>query len=342
MLLLPTRFFYFSAVCLGTLLVFSGCNYRPGRGPSPIDGSRDAAPAWYTNPPLDTRLVNAVGAVPGHNREAAVAEAHKDLARQLHITIDGNGDDVDDSQLAPGDQRPATLHVKSLDLPGVKVIHLVHTSDATYVMLAFDRDEWATSLRGRIAAIDERIKEAQTYPPASHNALAGAAQRYQTLRPLVLERDDLYARLLIAEPVTAIPPGRLTQSRLRNEFAAACSGHVADLSIGTYLDPVEKDLAGALARCGFRVKPGASDASLRIDLAMNLDQRTVDGVDRAQGSFNVSVRRGADNLLLGSMTVESRASSPSATIARDRLLQKLVEKWQDYLEDGFVDCLTRF
>ncbi len=329
-------------VIVGAFLLLSawGCAYRPGRGPARVETPDSTAPAWYTNPPMDARLVHAVGAATGRDREAAVAAARKDLARQLHITIDGNGDEVDEPS-APGTQRPATLHVKSLDLPGVKIVRMEQTEDATFVLLSFDRVAWADALRNRILDVDSRIRDAQRDRSRSGNPVANAALRHQLLRPLVAERDDLFARLLVADPGTTIPPATLTAERLRNELAQACSGLVADLTISSDLEPIERNLVGALASTGLRVRPGVAQADLRIDLGLAIDQRVADGMDRAEGTFTATVQRG-DRQPLGSLSLQVRASSSSSSLARDRLLAKLVERWREYLDDGFVDCLTRY
>lgn len=332
-----------AALLVGTvalLLIASGCGYRPGRGPARVDPKTGTPPIWYTSPPLDTRLVHGVGAAAGHDREAAVAEARKDLARQLHIIIDSDGDEVDE----PGGtatQRPATLSLASTDLPGVKITRMEQTEDAIFVLLSFDRAAWADSLRNRIRHVDGRIRDALTNPAPGRTTVAGAALRHQLLRPLVAERDDLYARLLVAEPGTVIAPATLTAERLRNDLAQACNGLVVDLAISSDLEAIERDLVGALATLGLRVRPGAETANLHVDLGLAIDQRTVDGMDRAEGTLTVTVRRG-DRQALGSLSVQIRASSSSASIARDRLLGKLAERWREYLDDGFVDCLTRY
>lgn len=321
------------------LVIAAGCAYRPGRGPERIAPKDNSPPSWYSNPPLDTRMVNAVGAAAGRDREAAVAEARKDLARQLHITIDNNGDEIDD-QTTPAFQRPATLHVKTLDLPGVKITRMEQTEDATYVLLTFDRPAWAESLRSRIRSVDGRIRDALIRPATARSTVGATAQRHQLLRPLIAERDELYTYLLVADPSTEIAPASPTAESLRNDLAQACSGLVVDLSLSSALEPIERDLVGALASLGLQVRPGAGDADLHIDLKLSIDQRMVDGMDRAEGTLSASVQR-ADRQSLGSISIQIRASSSSASIARDRLLSKLAERWREYLDDGFVDCLTR-
>lgn len=328
-------------ICATILLAIAGgCAYRPGRGPERVAPQDSTPPAWYSNPPMDTRLMYAVGAAAGRDQEAAVSEARKDLARQLHLVLDSNGEEVDD-QTAPDTQRPATLHLKSLDLPGVKITRIERTEDAVFVLLAFDRTAWAESLRSRIRGVDGRIQDTLRNPGPARTTVSAAARRHQMLRPLIAERDDLYARLLVAETGTEIAPAALTAERLRNDLAHACSGLVADLTLSSDLEPIERDLVGALASLGLRVRPGAAEADLHIDLSLNIEQRSVDGMDRSEGTLTATVRRG-DRQSLGTLSVQVRASSSSATIARDRLLAKFAERWREYLDDGFVDCLTRY
>jgi hypothetical protein len=334
------RFRTIVAIAVG-LITITACDYRPGRGPTRVDPLADAPPTWVTNPPSDARLIYAIGGAPGHDREAAIAEARKHLARQLHITIDQDGDEVIDDQITPDYQRPATLRIKSLDLPGVKIAKLEEVDDTIYVLLSFDRAAWAVSLRQRISELDARIQHGLAHPEPATSLLAAAAKRHLLLRPLVMQRDDLYARLLVADPATEVTAGSLSVERLRNELASACSSHGVAWSLSPELETIEEDLSGALARFGLQVRTDAKPATVRLALDLRLDQSQVDGMDKAEGAFHATVRRASDNSQLGSISVRLRASATTTALARERLLRKLLERWQDYLDGEFVECLGR-
>jgi hypothetical protein len=64
-------------------------------------------------------------------------------------------------------------------------------------------------------------------------------------------------------------------------------------------------------------------------------------MDKAEGAFHATVRRASDNSQLGSISVRLRASATTTALARERLLRKLLERWQDYLDGEFVECLGR-
>lgn len=324
-----------------TVLLCIGCEYRPGRGPARVDPRAEELPAWVTSPPSDTHIVYAVGSAVPNDRASAVAEARKSLAKQLRITIDDNGDEVEDISLPPGTQQPATLHVKTFDLPDVKIVKLEQTTHALFVLLSFDRAAWATGLRQRIRDVDDRIQDALARPAEARSVLVAAAKRHQLLRPLVNERDELYARLLVAEPATEIASCALTTERLRNELATAASGHRVQLALDSHLEPAERNMVAALVRMGFQTQTNASGATLRLDLRLIQDARRIDGMERVEGTFVATVYRVSDGSLLGNISIRRRVNGLEVSIARDRLLNRLVEDWREYLDSEFINCLTR-
>jgi hypothetical protein len=324
----------------GVVAAGAGCAYRPGRGPAKVDPLADNAPAWVRNPPLDPSIIYASGGVAGNDREGAIADARKNLAAQLHIVIDGDTAAVRDDD-TPDLQRPAELHLKSLDLPNVRVNKLEYIGNVTYVLLAFDRSAWADQLRPQIATLDARIRDGLVHPPVATNRIAAAAKRYQLLRPLVQQRDELFARLLVADPNTTTGPAAVSVERLRNDLAGVLAGLSANVVVDGSLDAVQGDLYAALAGLGLRANPGIA-GDLTVNLALRSGRSSVDGMERIEGSFTVEVRNSAERRLLGSLDVRLRASATANAVASDRLNQKVVERWREYLDDGFVDCLTRY
>jgi hypothetical protein len=66
----------------------------------------------------------------------------------------------------------------------------------------------------------------------------------------------------------------------------------------------------------------------------------VDGMERLDGTFRSIVETG-DNKNLGGITITLRSSSLTDTVARDRLMRKILVRWAEYLDRDFVAYLTR-
>jgi hypothetical protein len=172
-----------SAAAAAMLVVLLGaCSeppYRAGRGPAAKSPDGDGMPAWVNNPPQDLRVVYGVGADVHHDHERAMIDARHDIARQLHIVVEGDGrDDQDvevDNQLSASGAHPRVL-VDHLELPGLTMTRQADTPRCLYVQVALNREAWTAALRQRIAELDAQVASAlSSAPVADERGVTAAA-----------------------------------------------------------------------------------------------------------------------------------------------------------------------
>jgi hypothetical protein len=68
---------------------------------------------------------------------------------------------------------------------------------------------------------------------------------------------------------------------------------------------------------------------------------TSDGLNRLDGTFQCLVELGSDGSTIGGLRSAVRSSALTETEARDRLMRKIIMRWNDYLHHAFITCLTR-
>jgi hypothetical protein len=333
---------------LAAILAVPGCGepaYRPGRGITRTEVKDEGVPAWVNNPPLDSRLIYGVGADVRRDRARAIADAKHDIARQLHIVIKGDGQD--DEALDDEDQDdPATgarprVAVDHLELPGVTVTRQSETPRCLYVQVALNREAWATGLRQRINELDAQIKAVLDEPVVDDGHPIGAtARRHQRLLPLVADREEKLSHLEIADPGGPMPSAPITSAAMHEELARLLDRVTVDIVADPALEPILPQLAGSCANFGLRVTQGLPDAVLRLRMQLVVTPLQVDGMERLDGKFDTSTVLVKDARELGHFHVDARASSLTDTVARDRLMRKIISSWTSYLEHDFVGCLT--
>ena len=334
-----------SAAAALLVLALSACSappYRAGREPPPRLPDGDGMPAWVINPQFDAQQVYGVGADVHHDRERAMLDARNDIARQLGIVVEGDGrdDDADDQQSAGG-SRPRVL-VDHLELPGVTMTRMADIPRCLYVQVAFNREAWATGLRQRIADLDHEVERALVELAAAEaRPLGAAAQRYQRLLPLLSDREVRISHLRIADPGSPAPFGPTTLAAERERFTRALDQVALEVVADPELESVLPQLFGACANLGLHVAPDGPAPTLRLRLQLRLNTQPVDGMLRLEGDFDAETLSIPGARALGDFHVRLRASSTTETIARDRLMRKILLSWTDYLEHDFAGCLLR-
>jgi hypothetical protein len=328
------------------VLVAAGCEpqYRPGRGPVRTDPSADGMPAWVNEPPLDRRYVYGVGTDVKGDRNRAIAEGRRDIARQLRIVIRGDEQEAEDVDLAdeiPG-SRPR-VSIDHLELPGITVTKEVETTRCLYVQVALNREAWATSLRSRIDELDRAMRTTieQQLPGPATGPVGQTARLYQQLMPLVTEREEKADHLRIAEPGAALAEAPITSATLRERLARVLDAVTVDIVADPALDSILPQLTASCANLGLRIAPGMTQPTLRLKLQLQTSALSVDGLERLDGTFQSTVLTGKDGQNLGGITIALRSSGLSDTVARDRLMRKILVRWAEYLDQDFVAYLTR-
>lgn len=339
---IPTAFA--RAALIAAALIAAGCEptYRVGREPvrdEPLNGPPD----WVSQPPLDMRYVYGVGADLGHDRARAIADGRRDIARQLGIIIRGDEQEAEDVELDA--ENPGTrprVSIDHLELPGITVTKQVDTPRCLYVQVALNREAWATGLRGRIDELD-RAMQAGIDQPADPgaSAVAAAARLYQRLMPLVLEREEKAAHLQIADPGGRAPTPPASSASLRERLARTLDTVAIDLVADPALEPIIPQLSAACANLGLRLAPSSEKPALRLKLTLASTSLIADGMERLDGTFQCVVLSGRDGANLGGIRITLRSSGLTDTLARDRLMRKILTRWSEYLEQDFVSYLTR-
>ena len=337
------------AVLITVITVIAGCNeppYRAGRGPVNQDSDDGGMPAWVNSPEMDLDTVSGVGADIHHDLERAIIDARHDIAKQLHIVIAGDqrsdedGDD-DDQDSASG--RHPRVVVDHLELPGLSVTRKADTPRCLYVQVALSRQAWATGLRQRLGELDAQIAAVQAAPHGdAARPIAAGAVLYQRLLPLLSDREEKIAHLRIADPGGLLPPPPISLSTARENFIRLLDQVSIEVIADPELEAIIPQITGSCTNFGLRVAQGPASPTLRLRLQLRINTDAVDGMIRLEGEFDAATTRGGDGRQLGDFHIQLRSSSQTETVARDRLLRKILGNWTDYLEHEFVNCLTSF
>lgn len=325
-------------------LISAGCEptYRVGRAPErhePLNGP----PEWVAQPPLDARYVYGVGTDLGHDRTRAIADGRRDIARQLGIIIRGDEQEAEDVDLEA--ENPGTrprVSIDHLELPGITVTKQVDTPRCLYVQVALNREAWATGLRTRIDELDGSIRAGIDQPvEPGTSPVAATARLYQRLMPLVGEREEKAAHLQIADPGGRSSTAPTSSVSLRERLARTLDTVVIDLVADPALEPIIPQLTAACANLGLRIAPGADRPAMRLKLTLASTSLIADGMERLDGTFQCTVLSGRDAANLGGIRITLRSSGLTDTVARDRLMRKILTRWSEYLDQDFVAYLTR-
>ncbi len=329
---------------IAATLIAAGCGptYRVGREPVHNDPG-NTPPDWVNQPPLDMRYVYGVGADLSHDRTRAIADGRRDIARQLGIIIRGDEQEAEDVELDA--ENPGTrprVSIDHLELPGITVAKQVDTTRCLYVQVALNREAWATGLRGRIDELDSSMRSGSDLPvEPGTTPVAANARLYQRLMPLVQEREEKAAHLQIADPGAHPPTAPASSASLRERLARTLDTVVIDLIADPALEPIIPQLTAACANLGLRIALGAEKPAIRLKLTLSNTSLIADGMERLDGTFQCTVLSGRDAANLGGIRITLRSSGLTDTLARDRLMRKILTRWSEYLERDFVDYLTR-
>lgn len=324
-------------------LALAGCEFRPNRGPSRVKPD-DNAPAWFSNPPIDARLIYAVGADPQHDRAKAMTDARRNLASQLHVVLRSDGSDLDDGFVPATAAGEPPLLID--DLPGVQLDKQFDAPSCLYVMITFNRAGWADALRARIDQLDGQIRATMAAAPAAPEAtstpVGNAARNYLALLPLVREREEQAARLRLAAGEAAVQTAPMSSAGLRQQLAAVAGLISVDINADPNLAPIQAQLNDAAAGMGLNIVAGNPQPALRVRLSLQeVTALNIDGLERLDATFVASVENGKDGRNLGGLSVKFRSSGLTDSVARERLNAKLMQRWKSYLENEFVSCLQR-
>lgn len=337
-----------AAVLVGTLLMQAACEpqYRPGREPPRPESRSNAIPSWVLQPQLDQEFTYGVGTDLGMDRNTAIAEGRRDIARQLRIVIRGDGQEDEDLEIEDDPNSPPRVTIDHLELPGITVTRQAETDHCLYVQVALNREAWATALRNRITELDRDIaavlENHERQPgvdPVTH-PVGAAARLHQRLMPLVSAREEKLSHLLIAKPGSIAPPAPITLAEMRERLRRVLGRVSVDIVAAPNLDPILPQLTATCAGIGLRITPGAAKPTLRLKLTLSSMQMLINGMERLDGTFQSMVETG-DGTSLGGITISLRTSSLTDTVAHDRLMRKIQVRWAEYIEKDFVDYLTR-
>jgi hypothetical protein len=219
---------------------------------------------------------------------------------------------------------------------------LADTPRCLYVQVALNREAWATALRQRIAELDAQIISAlQGMPVVDLPRVADAALRYQRLLPLLSDREEKVSHLLIADPGSPVPVGRTSLAAERERLTSALDAVSVEVIADPELEAVLPQITGSCANIGLHVTPHGPAPTLRLRLELRVSALPVDGLIRMEGDFDAATLSAKDGRELVHFHIQLRSSSLTETIARDRLMRKLLLGWTDFLEHEFVSGLTR-
>ncbi len=335
-----------SGVICATLWL-AGCDpaYRAGRGPQRIAPPDNSIPHWVLQPPIDFTYVYGVGTDLQKDRNRAIAEGRRDIARQLHIVIRGDDQEITDIDVDDDLSNQAVTSIDHLEVPGITVTKEVETEHCLYLQVSLNREAWATSLLTTIDGLDKEIIQAlnrhQQQPdidPQAH-PIGSAARLHQRLMPLVSKREEKARHFHIAKPGGYLPEAPMTSAVMREKLARVLAAVSVDIVAAPDLDPILPQLTATCANLGLHMTPGAVHPLLRLKLTLNSSTSVVDGMERLDGSFRSTVETG-DGRNLGGITITLRSSSLTNTVARDRLMRKILVRWAEYLDNDFVAYLT--
>lgn len=310
----------------------------------------DPAPAWVKDPPRRDGWLFAAGSAPAGQRDAAMAQAQRELASQIQLTIQ-----VDDRRVDAGTVQEATgaarverfesaarnevrAKAQARELPGVKVEREEEAGGQVYLLLGLDRALWAADLRGRLAALDEALA-AEVKARADDRSPAAAAKLLHLVLPQLAERDDLVARLRAAAPATQLPKEPIDRAALRARLEAQLAALTVELPAGAEFADMLPQLTDALARVGLRTAAPGEQAVLRLKLAFKSQVLRIDNQYRVDAQVSGGVEDAAKGRRLGGIQIGERAGAPSEAEARDRLAQKLAKRLADELDKRLIDML---
>ncbi|MBA2481440.1 MAG: LPP20 family lipoprotein [Planctomycetes bacterium] len=316
-----------------------------------------AAPAWVTTTPTSPGMLFAVGSAARGDRERAIAAARSELASGIEITIASERDERDTSHRSGDDTGLRTerydrdtrsqvrLRVAQERLPGVVVRETADLDDRTAALVAMDRSAWAAGLRARIDEVDARLSALAAHssdgdadaPPA-----AAAARLYQRILPIAIEREEIAARLRVADPAASVPASPVVVAQMRADLLrvlAQVAIAIASQAGSEALRPLANE---ACANQGLRVEPSTELAQLvvRIDLAQEATR--IEREFRADGSVRADILEPSSGRVLGSLTLSERASALDETTARKRLLEKLARHLATDLDQHLLACIARW
>ena len=341
--------FLLATTLAGLLFLQVACEpqYRPGREPPRVERPSNAIPSWVLQPPLDQEITYGVGTDLKMDRNTAIAEGRRDIARQLRIVIRSDGQEDEDLEIEDDPNAPPRVTIDHLELPGITVTRQAETDHCLYVQVALNREAWATSLIQRIAELDRDIaavlashEREPEVDPAMH-PVGAAARLHKRLVPLVSVREEKLSHLHIAKPGTITPPAPITLADMRERLRRVLDRVSVVIVADPDLEPILPQLTATCAGIGLRIiRPGTAQPTLRLKLTLTSRQMLVDGMERLEGTFQSMVATG-DGTSLGGITISLRTSSLTSTVAQDRLMRKIQVRWAEYIEKDFVDYLTR-
>lgn len=336
---------------LAALLLAAGCQGAGDVGRAVTAPFRsDPAPAWVNDPPRRDGWLFAAGSAPRGQRDAALAQAQRELASQIQVSIA-----VDDRRVDTGTLQEATgqarverfesaarnevrLKAQARDLPGVRVEKEEEGGDKVYVLLALDRGLWAADLRGRLAALDERLV-AEVKAREDDSRPAVAAQLLHLVVPLLAERDDLVTRLRAAAPGVQPPKDPVDRVALRARLDRMLAAITVELPAGPEFHDMLPQLTDSFAAVGLRTAAPGEQAVLRLKLAIKAQVLRIDNQYRVDAQVSGGIEDAAKGRRLGGIQVGERAGAPSEAEARDRLALKLAKRLADELDKRLIDML---
>jgi len=147
---------------LALALAAVGCASAPSKPNTTFDG----APEWYNNPPALCGVGSATHrGVRDLTREASVAAARKDLAKQIQVKIQGMLKDyarqgeTEGKEFSEQDQTRVTRDIVDANLSGTRVVKSGMVEGELYSMVCLDVNAFGTALQG----MKQLSSQAQAY-----------------------------------------------------------------------------------------------------------------------------------------------------------------------------------
>ena len=337
---------------ISALVWAGGCSDTGSRERSVqrVDQAQQDVPEWLRAPPQRRGWVYAVGSASSSQRHIALAAARRELVNQLSVSIRAERTQEDRGQerrtsdgALQGDFRQSVaqrVHTQAAiaDLPDVAVIAEHRQDDVHYVLVGFDRAQWASQLRSELAAVDAQLANPPAFLEGAH-PLVRHARAHQWAQPLWTQRDTFQRRLRIAQPQADIPPAPLPRDHLQ----AALKVEFANLRV--YLDiPPPLAAQRPYFEDGF-TEHGASlsttDAHLVVRLRGQVLVEPVGELFRGDGNINITFAT-PTKVVLGSVVARARASAGTQPRAESRTHQRLAADARRQLDNEFLAIIAQW
>jgi len=292
----------------------------------------DQLPIWVRTTPRIPGVLRGVGS--GPDRDAALAAARAEVLAQLRVSIDSVRDertrieeqrthDSVSGQLRRSVDETVKQQVSFDDVPGLTPIREhQHVDGETYVMAELELAPWAEDLRVQLADVDQRLATKVEAWPVAKEPVDDLIYGRQVV-PLLVERTELVDLLRAVDSNRPVADSQVDLAAVEERLAAAMRATSLVVQVqGLDLNQVP-DLISALASRGVPVVPQVEQAAVQLQLQFEEQTRRFGQQLRVDGSISGALIRRSGGQRLDGIRVSSRAAGTDASIARNRLIEKL-------------------